>query len=99
MKFFGFMPDLLILFDKLKKKNRIFSHFPFIFNWGHIDPKDNINKFFFYMPLESSPVFFVCVQRDKVGKVPKIYSTEMKGTIFIYSRKVDWGHVIPQGLQ
>ncbi len=35
--------DLLIFFWT-KKKNGIFSHFPFIFNWGHIDPKDHICK-------------------------------------------------------
>ncbi len=28
----------------MKKNIEIFSHFPLIFNWGHIDPKDHISK-------------------------------------------------------
>ncbi len=35
-----------------KKKKSISSHFPFIFNWGHIDPKRHICKKKNYIPSE-----------------------------------------------
>ncbi len=87
------MLDLLILFftnkkkifTNKKKKKSIFSLFPFIFNWGHIDPKYQISKKKKkYIPSEQpnqAQFFYVNIDR-KCRKVPKSYSTEMKGTIF-----------------
>jgi len=47
----------------MKKIYLVFSHFPFISMWGHIDPEDQKCRHFFYMPSEqpNQAQFFVCV--------------------------------------
>jgi len=41
----------------------VFSHFPFISRWGHIDPEDQKYKIFSYIPSEqpNQAQFCVCV--------------------------------------
>jgi len=48
----------------MKKIYFVFSHFPFISMWGHIDPEDQ--KHFFYMPSEQpNQAKFLCVSIDR----------------------------------
>ncbi len=64
-------------------KNHIFHSF----QCGVILTPKTISVKIFFTYLQNNrikPSFFVCVQLDNVGKVTKFYSTEMKGTIFIY---------------